>query len=721
MTPDPTPVPTRRPLARVLFDEAHREAWTIRPEVAREMQPAHPEDSSYGRAAERLRAWDLDVRAHEQGLLTPEVLADVAVLVIAHPSDPRWERTVPAGDPLLQPDEIAAIHAHVAAGGGLLVLAEEEQEKYGNNVAELLAPYGVAVRHEAVSDYAHHDRAPHWVLAAPVRGSQGRLDGVDVLAGVDTACFYRGATLELSGDARPLLRTSPTASTPDAPLAAVVRAGAGRVAVLGDSDLFGDDCLGDADHEALLRNLITWLAEPSLADEGAVAPSSAHADPAWPALVDAVEALRLLQRADGALVRGPAVVGSEGAEGEDVAAEAAAHVDAIVAAVGALAPHLPHQADYLQAVRDDLRRWAQTGFGVPDFGPSLEAFRPDRDRRDGVEHLVLFPMYKQNGSRDTAFEALLVRVPWPAWLAHLERERYDNAKFVPVTFVDHTSGYDSECAVLFPETVSVAERAANHFGGIFCDREAERFRRTVTAAAGILRLDLPPDVAALCASQRAAQDAYLLWDLVHDRAHSHGDLPFDPFMIRQRMPYWMYALEELRCDLTAFGEAVELEARGVAVARDAQRAILLDRLFRFPVTGTRVRNYDGLGGQLLFAYLHRTGRIHWTDNRLSIDWDTVADGVLELRTLVEDLYREGIDRTKLGHWRAAHALVSTYVPPAAGSVWATQPLAEVEDPRVHVDEVLDDEFPLSIFYTSLRQKMAPALERPTRTRVVVAA
>jgi hypothetical protein len=330
-------------------------------------------------------------------------------------------------------------------------------------------------------------------------------------------------------------------------------------------------------------------------------------------------------------------------------------------------------------------------------------------------------MYKQNGSRDTAFEALLVRVPWPEWLAHLERERYDNAKFVPVTFVDHTSGYDSECAVLFPETVSVAERAANHFGGIFCDREAERFRRTIGAAARLLEINLPPDAAGLLTSEPVSEQAYALWDLVHDRAHSHGDLPFDPFMIRQRMPYWMYALEELRCDLTAFGEAVELEARGVAVARDAQRAILLDRLFRFPVTGTRVRNYDGLGGQLLFAYLHRTGRIHWTDNRLSIDWDTVADGVLELRTLVEDLYREGIDRTKLGHWRAAHALVSTYVPPAAGSVWATQPLAEVEDPRVHVDEVLDDEFPLSIFYTSLRQKMAPALERPTRTRVVVAA
>ena len=67
----------------------------------------------------------------------------------------------------------------------------------------------------------------------------------------------------------------------------------------------------------------------------------------------------------------------------------------------------------------------------------------------------------------------------------------------------------------------------------------------------------------------------------------------------------MYSLEELRCDLTAFGEAVELEREGFAFARHVQYAILFDRLFRFPITGSRVRNYDGLGGQLLFAYLHR--------------------------------------------------------------------------------------------------------------------
>ncbi|CAO0835845.1 hypothetical protein SMICM17S_02567 [Streptomyces microflavus] len=83
--------------------------------------------------------------------------------------------------------------------------------------------------------------------------------------------------------------------------------------------------------------------------------------------------------------------------------------------------------------------------------------------------------------------------------------------------------------------------------------------------------------------QTRCEQAFVLWDMVHDRTHSRGDLPFDPFMIKQRQPFWMYGLEELRCDLTAFKEAVKLEAEGNAHGRDVQYAVLFDRMFRFPV------------------------------------------------------------------------------------------------------------------------------------------
>jgi hypothetical protein len=143
-------------------------------------------------------------------------------------------------------------------------------------------------------------------------------------------------------------------------------------------------------------------------------------------------------------------------------------------------------------------------------------------------------------------------------------------------------------------------------------------------------------------------------------------------------------------------------------ARYVQLAILFDRLFRFPITGARVRNYDGLGGQLLFAYLHKNDIVRWTDNRLTIDWSRVADGVADLRGEVEKLYRDGIDRSKHAHWLAAYDLVSAYVAPSPRSRWAARDLPEEQ--KAMVDAVLPDEFPLSMFYEALRRKLADVVE-----------
>ena len=697
------PMSSRPPIATVLFDEAHGEAWTIRPEVARAIAPSHPQDSSYELAAQALRARDVAVVAHVDGALDDDALGAADVLVIAHPSDPRWERTVPGGSPRLSGAELDAIEAFVRDGGGLIVLGEEEQEKYGSNLNVLLQRFGIEIANDAVSDYAHHDGAPHWVLAELGSPRDG---GVDLLAGVGSACFYRAGRLRLRNGARPLARAAASASTPGATLLAAVEHAAGRVVVAADSDLFGDDCLAQHDHEVLWCNLVQWAAGGAFRRPAAPRPSAAAANEHWPLLRDAVDRVRLCQRADG----------SVDLDTHDRTA-LAGEVEQIAGAVEGLTTHFAHEQDYLRAAIADLRAWAADGYGRPDFGASLELFRPERLRTDGIEHLVLFPMTKQNGPRGSVLEALIVRVPWPAWLAELEATRYDNPKFVPVTLVDHTAGYDSECAVLFPETVSVATRPArHHFGAIFCDREAERLRRTIGAASGLLQINLPPDAAGLLTSEPVSEQAYALWDLIHDRAHSHGDLPFDPFMIRRRMPYWMYALEELRCDLTAYGEAVELQREGFGFARFVQYAVLLDRMLRFPVTGERTRNYDGLGGQLLFAFLHRTGRVSWTDNRLTIDWAALPAGVAELRALVERLYRDGIDRTQLQHWGAAHDLVATYVQPASGSRWVAgrRPFGDGDEPRATVDLVLDDEFPLSIFFEALRGALAQALVAPAR-------
>ncbi|MGA5869166.1 DUF6421 family protein [Streptomyces cinereoruber] len=422
--------------------------------------------------------------------------------------------------------------------------------------------------------------------------------------------------------------------------------------------------------------------------------------PAWTELKNAVEEIRAWQSADGSI--------DFEAEGAPARSRVEPTLDRVVAAVEQLSPLLPHDAAYHRALVSDLRKWAESGFAVPDFLDALLAFQPAADRIDGLQHLVLFPMYTQNGNPDRNLEAVVLRMVWPEWLADLERTRYDNPLFCGITFEDFTAGYDTNSAVLFPETIAVREAPERFtWGGIFCDREAARFRKVTGAAVDTLGIELPADIAAMIEDQERCEKAFVLWDMVHDRTHSHGDLPFDPFMIKQRQPFWMYGLEELRCDLTAFKEAVKLEAEGNTHGRDVQYAVLFDRMFRFPLSGDRNRNYDGLGGQLLFAYLHKHDVVRWTDNTLKIDWQRAPEVTNQLCAEIEKLYRDGIDRPKLVHWFKAYELVSTYLAPHPGSKWAKGPdaLDLSLPPRKLVDDVLPDEFPLSMFFEALAKKL----------------
>jgi hypothetical protein len=463
----------------------------------------------------------------------------------------------------------------------------------------------------------------------------------------------------------------------------------------------------------------TSFVVPAIADEPEVVEdaSTAQNSSAWLALKAAATELQALQAKDGSLPE------------PTTHARAAELVGVISASISALAPAFGHDAEYHAALLRDFAGWVEGGFGVPDFLDSLVAFRPELRRENGLRHLVVFPMNTQNGSTSRLVEAVLVEVVWPEFVAELEAGDYSNALFVPIRFVDFTPGYDTNSAVLFPETVSTRSVPVFTWGAIFADREAARFRRVVRAAADTTRLELPAEAARLLTDQRLAERTFVMWDLIHDRTHMRGDLPFDPFMIKQRMPFFLYSLEELRCDLTAFREAVRIQRRleaeaaaGETALSDAdanlleharlvQYAVLFDRIFRFALTGSRVRNYDGLGGQLLFAWLHQHHVLHWTDTKLTIDWPEVADSVLALGAEIDELYWRSIDRPKVAHWLAAYELVTRTVTPNPASIWARGPQALPFDgpPRALTDAVLDDEFPLSMFYEALSKKIGDVI------------
>lgn len=681
--------------SRILIDQSHSQAWTIDLEQAARMNPANPADASYAIFKELAEEAGFEVQAHTTGVISDSSLQGFDVLVLPHAATAEWEHTIGFGSPLLEPSEIAAIHQFVANGGGLLVLGENEQAKYGNNFNELIKNFGIKLTNETVQDPSQNFNE----VASWPKPEFPTLLLSDFRFMVHEVVLYRSGTLELAPDfsGEVFLRTSDSALPAQAAVAAVARFGAGQLVVFADSDIFGDDSINDLDNSRLLLNVLGFLAlgaKPGTRDVASVKLQLAQ-NPAWQKLQETIEKMRPMQNKDGAI--------------EDAAVHEAAStlLDQVIASIKELGPNFSHQAQYLAQVVIDLEAWRAGGFAKPDFYASLELFRPDQMRKDDVQHLAVFSMYTQNGNPNRNLEALVTNTFWPNWLSEKEK-KYSNPAFIPIEFIGFTAGYDTNSAVFFPETVAVREVATYHWGGIFCDREAARFRKVVAGAKELLHLPLPVNAEELLADQLLAQETFVLWDLIHDRTHSRGDLPFDPFMIKQRMPFWMYALEELRCDLSTFRETLVLEAEGDRLAKYIRYAILFDRLFRFPITGGRTRNYDGLGGQIIFAHLHQAGALHWRDNRLTFEWDKVIDSVVELSNQVDALYHEGINRSRLAQWIAAYDFVKALVPPHPASNWAkgADQLPTSGELREVVNLVLDDEFPLNVFYETLNRKLS---------------
>ncbi|MGQ0657115.1 MAG: DUF6421 family protein [Chromatiales bacterium] len=681
----------QRKVARVLFDEYHSESWTISSARAREIHPERPAYSSYEMAANMLAARDFVVLRNTEQPLRKKVLADADTLVLLHPCDRRWERTTSTNSPQLSAEELANVQQFVTDGGGLLVVTEYEHDKYGDNLNDLLAPCGLQIENTTVFDpSAPLHGNPAWFFADTENGD------LALLHGVQRACFYQGGSCTASSSARIALSASAQASPPYAGLVGIASHGEGRVAVVTDSLLFGDEHINNYDHRQLWLNLLYWCAAPTfLRTHVETPPSPVSRSASWVELRSAIGELRELQRPDGSIP-------------SELATNAAPLVEKVCNQMRALQGVLPHEGDYLRAVVQDLHTWRERGFAKPDFAASLAAFQPQHHRRDSLETLVLFPMYTPNHSLEVRFEALIMRTLWPDWLAELERTRFRNDKFVPAQLVDYTDGYRSDCAVLFPETVSVHSTPSNQFATIFCNREAARLQRYAQRAAAIARLTLHPQLECLLGAAALIQDTYALWDLVHDRSHSLGELPFDPFMIRRKAPFWAYAIEELRVDLRTFEEANRLAGEGFAFATYVTYTILLDRIFRFPITGTRVRNYDALAGQLLFAYLHNRDILLWQDNRLTVQWDKLAAGIDSLRAELAQLYKRGTDWSQMNFWLAAHDLIAEYVRPNVASQWKrdTRAITDESDPKKWIALVHDDEFPLGNFHLNLARRMA---------------
>jgi hypothetical protein len=367
----------------------------------------------------------------------------------------------------------------------------------------------------------------------------------------------------------------------------------------------------------------------------------------------------------------------------------------------------PHQRDYFIALAGDFSRWAAEGLKEPDFSESLKVIRLERNREDGTYNAVIFPMYTPNNSLNYKMEAFISKSVYPWWLKQINDRYVKNDRFVSASLIDYTKGYASECAVFFPEVVRAKEKKDNnYFGVLFVNREAGRYQRIAKAAISWLKVPCPSEIEFYLNSGDIVQNAFALWDLLHDKSHMEGFLPFDPFMVRQRSPFWMYALEELRADLESYHKAILLEKKGFGYARWVKYSIIFDRVFRFPIALLRrVKDYDGVAGQLLTGYFFRNNIFSFRDNILTIAWDRLDSGMAGLRELILDLYATGLQTNKMRHWQNGHDLISSYLDPHYNSKWDKLNRSKYgfTSEAEWINAIEEDEFPHNHFYIHLKR------------------
>ena len=232
--------------------------------------------------------------------LTPEILKDFKILFI---------NLITRDRPDFTASEIEAIHDFVREGGGLFIIADHTNVyRHAERVNPILIPMGIEVHYSTASDFGDYARGGYWLIMRHF--DRTTPEGAELLEGVDFATWQTGAALVTDhgftftspdgfadfwnlgeeddpgyygngfwdrgecgadGICVPLGSASDgmsCASDDDCegeprgslPTMAATSFGAGRVAVVADQNIFGDEWLFVAQNFELVSNIFEWLA-----------------------------------------------------------------------------------------------------------------------------------------------------------------------------------------------------------------------------------------------------------------------------------------------------------------------------------------------------------------------------------------------------------------------------------------------------------------------------
>ena len=238
-------------MSNIVFDESHAQKWTLDKGLALAISPDSPEDSYYGHLADLLRD-ELKLESVPMRRWDVDLLQDCSLLVIAHPSARDGEPNL-EGSPIFSVGEIEEVRKFVSDGGALLVIGEYNYALWRNNLNELLEPYGIAFNNDTVMRPQAKDD-PILLRHFPLKLAPSH----PVTEDLSEITYHRGCSLKLS----PPESDAVVAATPNNEVLCAAKIyGRGRVAAIGDSDVFSLAYIGNSDNVRLFINLIRWLVD----------------------------------------------------------------------------------------------------------------------------------------------------------------------------------------------------------------------------------------------------------------------------------------------------------------------------------------------------------------------------------------------------------------------------------------------------------------------------
>lgn len=229
------------------YDESHGERWTISDDLAFRRAPGNPERHAFGHLAwlssETLNADSLRIRT----AWNDAVLAAVDVLIVTEPDCVNGHDHSPE----LKRAESDALLEFIGGGGGLLVIAGATEDPEASAAVLAAELFGVRITGRKVlvprdgSDYLLSDTA----VCDEVGEHQTTRE-------IQRIVCHRAVALEVGGEPLATIGTL----VGDVVFVAMSY-GAGRVAVVGSSELFAIPHIGQADNALLYIRILSWLAK----------------------------------------------------------------------------------------------------------------------------------------------------------------------------------------------------------------------------------------------------------------------------------------------------------------------------------------------------------------------------------------------------------------------------------------------------------------------------